>query len=404
MKSYLPISLLFALILLPALAQGQSLDARNLGMGGTGVASSDYTGAALANPALLTRFDEDDDLALTIPAFGLLVADNDDLLGAVDDFQTSFDSLQQKLANSTATPGDLLALSAQLVNLNGRAMSARTDIGFRLSHPSKGLAWAVFLSGNLDGFVVPNIDISDIARILTATNPGDLDGLLSQIAVVGASVTDLGVSFAHAFDLGGVSLGVGVSPKMQRIDTYNYSIQVQNFDLSDFRDARYRTEETAFNVDAGLSLTLGDSFTLGLVGKDLISRKVDTVVTAGNQFTYELNPRYAVGLSWEPIPILTLTGDLDLNAKERFVSRDDDVRFAAVGAEIDLWEWLMVRAGYRTDLEDVGADLYTLGVGIGLFDTVRFDVSGLFDPNKKTTINGQDYNIYGLAFQLTIKF
>ncbi len=404
MKHFPQILFLFAVGLLPTLGGAQSLDARNLGMGGTGVASSDYTAAAIANPALLTRFDEDDDLALTIPAFGVLIADNDDLLGAIDDFQASYDSLQQKLSNSTATPADLLGLSAQLVNLNGRAMGARSDIGFRLSHPSKGIAWAVFLSGNLDGFVVPNIDISDIGRVLTSTNPADLDNLLSQVSVVGSSVTDVGISLAHAFDLGGLQLGVGVSPKMQRIDTYNYSIQIQNFDISDFRDARYRTAETAFNIDAGLSLSLGDSLTLGFVGKNLIGRTVDTVVTNGNQFTYELNPSYAVGLSWEPLPILTLTGDLDLNSKERFVSRDDDVRFAAIGAEIDLWEWLMIRAGYRADLEDIGEDLYTLGVGIGIFDTVRFDVAGLFDPNTKTSISGQAYNVYGVAFQLTIKF
>lgn len=398
------VATVLTLALISASVSGQSLDARNLGMGGAGVASSDYTAAAISNPALLTRFDDGDDLALTFPSFGILATDNDDLLQAIDDFQASYDNLVDKINNMTVTLADRAELVAALANIDGKSFTARSAIGFRFSVPSKDLAWSLSLSSNLDGLVVPQIDPLDIARILAATSPNDLDNLVSDISVVAASVTDLGLSLAHAWEFSHVSLGVGVTPKYQRIDTYNYSVQIQNVDLNDFKDSRYRNDEDGFNVDVGVSLTLEKSLTLGLVGKNLVGRTVDTVVTNGRSYTYELNPLYTAGVAWQPIGLLTLTADLDLNTKERYQGIDDDVRYLALGAEVDLWEWLMLRAGYRMDLEEVDYDLFSAGVGIGLFDTVRIDVSGLVSTNQKSVLGGEDYGIYGGAFQLTFKF
>lgn len=50
-------------------------EARNSAMGGTGVASSTYGAAALANPALMTHYGERDDFSLILPAVGLQVSD-----------------------------------------------------------------------------------------------------------------------------------------------------------------------------------------------------------------------------------------------------------------------------------------------------------------------------------------
>lgn len=50
------------------------MEARNDAMGGTGVASSHYGTAALANPALLTHFGASDDFSLILPSVGAQVA------------------------------------------------------------------------------------------------------------------------------------------------------------------------------------------------------------------------------------------------------------------------------------------------------------------------------------------
>lgn len=55
------------------------MDARNDAMGGTGVASSHYGTAALANPALLTHFGASEDFSLILPSVGAQVSDPDHL-------------------------------------------------------------------------------------------------------------------------------------------------------------------------------------------------------------------------------------------------------------------------------------------------------------------------------------
>lgn len=54
-------------------------EARNDAMGGTGVASSNYLAAALANPALMTRHDGSDDVGLILPGVGAQISDPDNL-------------------------------------------------------------------------------------------------------------------------------------------------------------------------------------------------------------------------------------------------------------------------------------------------------------------------------------
>lgn len=58
-----------------AAAATSYFEARNDAMGGTGVASSHYGVAPLANPALLTKHNSNDDFSLLLPSVGAQVAD-----------------------------------------------------------------------------------------------------------------------------------------------------------------------------------------------------------------------------------------------------------------------------------------------------------------------------------------
>ena len=62
-----------------AAAATSYFEARNDAMGGTGVASSHYGVAPLANPALLTKHNSNDDFSLLLPSVGAQVADPDDV-------------------------------------------------------------------------------------------------------------------------------------------------------------------------------------------------------------------------------------------------------------------------------------------------------------------------------------
>ncbi|ECI0840855.1 hypothetical protein AU892_27560 [Salmonella enterica subsp. diarizonae] len=80
-------------------------EARNSAMGGTGVASSTYGTAALANPALMTHYGERDDFSLILPAVGLQVSDPDHLQDGVDDVRDAWNHYDTALSAGTVMPG-----------------------------------------------------------------------------------------------------------------------------------------------------------------------------------------------------------------------------------------------------------------------------------------------------------
>ena len=67
-----------ALALLTSTTSASGFSARNLAMGGAGVASSHYDAASRANPALLTDFREGDRFAVSLPVATGEVSDPDD--------------------------------------------------------------------------------------------------------------------------------------------------------------------------------------------------------------------------------------------------------------------------------------------------------------------------------------
>ncbi|ECW0371918.1 conjugal transfer protein TraF [Salmonella enterica] len=100
------------------------MDASNDAMGGTGVASSHYGTAALANPALLTHFGVSDDFSLILPSVGAQVSDPDHLQNAVDDVKDAWDRYDSELS-----PGAAADLKQQLLKFKNTHASAQASVG-----------------------------------------------------------------------------------------------------------------------------------------------------------------------------------------------------------------------------------------------------------------------------------
>ena len=201
---------------------------------------------------------------------------------------------------------------------------------------------------------------------------------------------------ATRFEVGeSTGLSVGITPKYQRVDTYNYSANIDTFDESDFTDSQYRTDDASFNVDLGVALEPGSGFTFGVMARNLIEEEYDTVTTFGQTFQYTVEPTVGVGASWTH-GILTLASDVDLMPRDRFQidAVDDDVQFLSLGAEVDLWKWFQLRGGYQSDLQDFVDDAITGGIGLSPFDVFRIDVAGIY-------VNDDSY---GAVAQLSFTF
>lgn len=368
-------------------------------MGGTGVASANYGSGVLINPALLAKSQPDDDITVIFPAIGGQISDKDNLRDKIDDVTDDVNQYRRSLDN--INPLDLFVpgsagyrqvstaagdLADQLESLKGKTASAKAGGGLAVSIPNDVLAVAFVAKANARARVSSSIDQGDIDTLrgveavpssILAVDP---DNLKSKGFGRAAIVSDYGVAVARQFELGGVPVSVGVTPKLQKTWLYNYTVSIYDFNSDDINSSRYRNDDTGFNIDAGLAADFGEHWTVGLSGQNLFSRDIDTKEVAGVRDTYQIRPLVTAGVAWQN-DLLTLSADGDLTETKGFKSEENS-QYVGVGAEVRPLDWLAVRAGYRADVEDNDSNVFTGGVGFAPFNRVHLDLMGLYGEDE----------------------
>ncbi|HAU5637700.1 TPA: conjugal transfer protein TraF [Citrobacter amalonaticus] len=368
-------------------------------MGGTGVASANYGSGVLINPALLAKSQPDDDITVIFPAIGGQISDKDNLRDKIDDVTDDVNQYRRSLDN--INPLDLFVpgsagyrqvstaagdLADQLESLKGKTASAKAGGGLAVSIPNDVLAVAFVAKANARARVSSSIDQGDIDTLrgveavpssILAVDP---DNLKSKGFGRAAIVSDYGVAVARQFELGGVPVSVGVTPKLQKTWLYNYTVSIYDFNSDDINSSRYRNDDTGFNMDAGLAADFGEHWTVGLSGQNLFSRDIDTKEVAGVRDTYQIRPLVTAGVAWQN-DLLTLSADGDLTETKGFKSEENS-QYVGVGAEVRPLDWLAVRAGYRADVEDNDSNVFTGGVGFAPFNRVHLDLMGLYGEDE----------------------
>ncbi|MDL4615860.1 conjugal transfer protein TraF [Citrobacter amalonaticus] len=374
-------------------------EARNDAMGGTGVASANYGSGVLINPALLAKSQPDDDITVIFPAIGGQISDKDNLRDKIDDVTDDVNNYRRSLDN--INPLDLFVpgsagyrqvstaagdLADQLESLKGKTASAKAGGGLAVSIPNDVLAVAFVAKANARARVSSSIDQGDIDTLrgveavpssILAVDP---DNLKSKGFGRAAIVSDYGVAVARQFELGGVPVSVGVTPKLQKTWLYNYTVSIYDFNSDDINSSRYRNDDTGFNMDAGLAADFGEHWTVGLSGQNLFSRDIDTKEVAGVRDTYQIRPLVTAGVAWQN-DLLTLSADGDLTETKGFKSEENS-QYVGVGAEVRPLDWLAVRAGYRADVKDNDSNVFTGGVGFAPFNRVHLDLMGLYGEDE----------------------
>nr|MCX3330799.1 conjugal transfer protein TraF [Bacillus pacificus] len=127
--------------------------------------------------------------------------------------------------------------------------------------------------------------------------------------------------------VGEVPVPIGVTPKLQKTWPYNYPTSIYNYDSSDWNSSRYRNDDTGFNIDAGLAADIGENWTLGVSGQNLVSRDIDTKdiyitngmtgETTNYKDTYQIRPLVTAGIAWHN-DLLTVSADGDLTETKGF--------------------------------------------------------------------------------------
>lgn len=395
-------------------------EARNDAMGGTGVASANYGSAVLINPALLAKSKPDDDVSVVIPSVGAQITDKDNLRDQIDDISNDIDHYESVIDN--LTPSGILQdpagtlnqfqgaagdLAGQLEDLRGKTARANAGAGIAVSVPTSAVSLAFVTKAYAHARVSSNIDQSDIDYLHNIQNSdafaaGQAAGALingsdqlkknlnSTASGKAAIVSDYGVAIARKFDIGGVPVSLGVTPKLQQTWLYNYTTSIDNYHSDDWKKDQYRTDDTGFNVDAGIAADFGENWTVGLSGQNLMSRDIDTKdvritngttgVTTNYKDTYQIRPLVTAGAAWHN-DLLTLSADGDLTETKGFKSEDDS-QYVGVGAEVTPLSWLAVRAGYRADVKGNDSNVFTAGVGFAPMNTVHVDLMGLYGEDQ----------------------
>ncbi|HHA2011460.1 conjugal transfer protein TraF [Enterobacter quasimori] len=386
-------------------------EARSDAMGGTGVAAGTYGSGTLINPALLAKAKPDDGITVILPSIGAQISDKDNLRDKIDDISDDVSRYRSTLDNinlidllNPLSPASQQVSSAagdladQLDSLKGKTASGKAGGGIAVSIPNDALSVAFVAKANARARVSSYIDQGDIdilrgveavpATALTV-NPNNLKSKGFGRAAI---VSDYGVTVARQFDISGVPVSLGITPKLQKTWLYNYTVSIYNFDSGDINSSRYRNDDTGFNVDAGLAADFGENWTVGLTGQNLFSRDIDTKEVDGVRDTYQISPVVTAGAAWHT-DLLTLTADGDLTETKGFKSEDTS-QYVGVGAEVTPLSWLAVRAGYRADMKGNDSNVFTGGVGFAPFNTVHVDLMGLY---------GED-ETWGAGAQLSMTF
>lgn len=386
-------------VLVASLCAGQAIaETRTLSMGGAGVANGNYIQAGFINPALMARFEDRDNVGLVFPSLAFNAADEDKLIDSIDLFQDSFENLEALLDSGSTDVGAIEQardeLKQNFSDIKGD-VSFNADIYALLAIPANFLSVAVYLHAQPTVFTGPRLHQGDLDVITNATDSDQLEDLMSAGIAVGSMRTDLGVVLAKNFTVGGNRLAIGVTPKLQRIDSFAYAATIQRFDEDNFDASDYSTDDNGFNIDVGLTYSI-DNWSIGFVAKNLISQDIESAPffsidnlnnvvygTPNMPLHYEFKPEFVAGVGYRS-KSFTISADIDLTGQNYLhmttasqmllFGQEVKHQFVRAGAEFDIFRTLQLRVGYRHDLEGHFEDAISAGLGFSPFGRVHVNI------------------------------
>ncbi len=359
-----------------------SPDPRSFAMGGTGVAAGTSDNASFLNPALLAMKRDRSRLSIGLPIVSARLLEQGDVIDAIDDFDESNPIGQFEDALDAFNEGDMNAARQGLIDAGNGLISSLESISDKLLHiegnaavavamPGEGLGVSVFANSHILGGALGSFSEEDrdqIQQVIDAAAgsnaiPDPVDDFTSSMRAVFMVLTEVGVSFAHKFDgLGGFA--VGVTPKLLKVETYDYSFVGNEIDDIDIDIDQGKRSDSDFNIDVGIARDFGLGWQAGVTVKNLISREYTTA--AGNRL--KLEPMARAGIVHQPpfMSWITLAADVDLTENQP-AGFDNKSRYLGLGAEFNLLRTLQLRVGYRRNLSELPSDLdenlYSAGVG-----------------------------------------
>lgn len=400
------------LLLLPVMvlalpSYSESFTAKRAGQGFTSL-TQDFT-SSLSNPALLTKFDKDDDVFFSLN-LGIMASDKYNVIDTAEDISDNLDILAddinglqiqnfQSLGQAKNFYNDLNQQVDNIITdfkkIDEKVIKIRNGLNLQVLIPNKHLSFGLFFNqyGRIGGAMDYSENDEKILDDAILSGDLDLNDLESATTAVGYSIAEAGFIAAYpAVKHTNYDLSIGTKLKYQRIDLYYNQVAISDFDDDDFEltNDENTTDKSGTNVDLGLYINWGDKrqWHAALVTNNLMKQTVHHVK---QDITFTLKSSTSLGLSYQN-SWLNLATEIDLTDREKFASLAPS-KYAGVGAEFRFYEHVQFRLGYRTDLNDIDDDIYTAGIGISPWDVFAIDIAAFTGDN----------DTIGAALQLSLK-
>ncbi|HDZ9465021.1 TPA: conjugal transfer protein TraF [Vibrio cholerae] len=366
-----------------ALASNLLMDARGAGMGNTGVSTADYLLAPYYNPALTAVYRKNDSFGILLPSIGLRAEDKDESLKTIDDLQDSIEQFE-RAGVGAATQENVDQLNRYLDQLaDDKPLAVTAGIGIAVALPLDAVSLNFFSRGYAEVIAKANVaekSGNSANEVKTRYESSDVD-------LTAFGYTEVGLAVGKQVVLGGQTVALGVTPKVQQLRTYQDNASVKSFDLDDYDKSEVK--DNAFNLDMG-AVWLIDQYRVGIVAKDLFAKDIQT---QNRNNTYKLDTQIAVSGSYVSDFFIAAV-DLDLTKQRRFNGDNDDTQFMRFGVEGNVWGWAQLRAGYEVDLQNSLDNSVSVGLGVSSWDVVSFDLAGSYAGD----------NQFGLSANLAFTF
>ncbi len=366
-----------------AFASNLLMDARGAGMGNTGVSTADYLLAPYYNPALTAVYRKNDSFGILLPSIGLRAEDKDESLKTIDDLQDSIEQFE-RAGGGAATQENVDQLNRYLDQLaDDKPLAGTAGIGIAVALPLDAVSLNFFTRGYAEG----------IAKAIGAAKSGNSANEVktryesSDVDLTAFGYTEVGLAVGKQVVLGGQTVALGVTPKVQQLRTYQDNASVKSFDLDDYDKSEVK--DNSFNLDMG-AVWLIDQYRVGIVAKALFAKDIQT---QNRNNTYKLDTQIAVSGSYVSDFFIAAV-DLDLTKQRRFNGDNDDTQFMRFGGEGNAWGWAQRRAGYEVDLQNSLDNSVSVGLGVSPWDVVSLDLAGSYAGD----------NQFGLSANLAFTF
>lgn len=366
-----------------AFASNLLMDARGAGMGNTGVSTADYLLAPYYNPALTAVYRKNDSFGILLPSIGLRAEDKDESLKTIDDLQDSIEQFE-RAGVGAATQENVDQLNRYLDQLaDDKPLAVTAGIGIAVALPLDAVSLNFFTRGYAEVIAKANV----AAKSDNSANEVKTRYESSDVDLTAFGYTEVGLAVGKQVVLGGQTVALGVTPKVQQLRTYQDNASVKSFDLDDYDKSEVK--DNAFNLDMG-AVWLIDQYRVGIVAKDLFAKDIQT---QNRNNTYKLDTQIAVSGSYVSDFFIAAV-DLDLTKQRRFNGDNDDTQFMRFGVEGNAWGWAQLRAGYEVDLQNSLDNSVSVGLGVSPWDVVSLDLAGSYAGD----------NQFGLSANLAFTF